>query len=148
MRRQRGERGSALIEAAVTIPILLLISVGIFEFGHAYQTWQILTNAAREGARVAILPGGTVDAASTRAKDYMMSGGLENCTRADCGSVTVTVNRGVSLTVGTSTVSASQVTIAYPFRFIVLQPIARMVAPASTLPGAITINAQALMRNE
>ncbi len=50
----KNERGAALIEAAVTIPIILLIAVGIFEFGRAYQTWQVLTNAAREGARVAV----------------------------------------------------------------------------------------------
>ena len=52
---RKNERGAALIETAITIPIILLISVGIFEFGRAYQTWQVLTNAAREGARVAIL---------------------------------------------------------------------------------------------
>jgi len=43
-----GERGTALIETAMTLPLLLLVSVGIFEFGRAFQTWQILTNAARE----------------------------------------------------------------------------------------------------
>ena len=47
-------RGAALLEAAITMPIILLISVGIFEFGRAYQTWQVLTNAAREGARLAV----------------------------------------------------------------------------------------------
>ena len=47
------ERGAALLETAVTLPIILMICVGIFEFGRAYQTWQVLTNAAREGARVA-----------------------------------------------------------------------------------------------
>ena len=54
--RIKSERGAALIEAAVTIPLILLISVAIFEFGRAFETWQIMTNAAREGARVAVLP--------------------------------------------------------------------------------------------
>jgi len=54
-RLRNNERGAALLETAITIPIILLICVGIFEFGRAYQTWQVLTNAAREGARVAIL---------------------------------------------------------------------------------------------
>ena len=56
MRRAKSERGAALIEAAITIPLLLLISVGIFEFGRAWQTSQVLTNAAREAARLAVLP--------------------------------------------------------------------------------------------
>src|SRR4051812_1436516 len=53
------QRGAALIEAAVTLPLILLVSVAIFEFGRAYQTWQVLTNAAREGARVAVIQGTT-----------------------------------------------------------------------------------------
>ena len=40
----------------MTLPLLLLVSVAIFELGRAYQTQQILTNAAREGARMAVLP--------------------------------------------------------------------------------------------
>ena len=68
MRHYQGERGTALIEAAVTIPLLLLVAVGIFEFGRAYQTWQVLTNAAREGARVAVLPSGNPDAVADRVR--------------------------------------------------------------------------------
>ena len=60
-RLTKNERGAALLETAITIPLILLISVAIFEFGRAYQTWQVLTNAAREGARVAILNGTTDD---------------------------------------------------------------------------------------
>ena len=35
--RIKSERGAALIEAAVTIPLILLISVAIFEFGRAFE---------------------------------------------------------------------------------------------------------------
>ena len=38
MRRWRTDRVTALVEAAIMIPILLLIAAGIFEFGRAYQT--------------------------------------------------------------------------------------------------------------
>ena len=44
---RRDERGAALLEVAMTLPLLLLLSVTIFEFGRAFQTWQVLTNAAR-----------------------------------------------------------------------------------------------------
>ena len=74
LRRARGHKGAALIEVALTLPLLLLVSVGIFEFGRAYQTWQVLTNAAREGARVAVLPDSTDDAVEDRARAYMESG--------------------------------------------------------------------------
>ena len=55
MKRLRNQRGAALLETAITLPLVLLVRVSIFEFGRAYQTWQVLTNAAREGARVAVL---------------------------------------------------------------------------------------------
>src|SRR5205814_7503233 len=54
--RLTSARGQTLLETALTLPLLLLVSISIFEFGRAYQTWQVLTNAAREGARVAVLP--------------------------------------------------------------------------------------------
>ena len=60
MKRLKSQRGAALLETAITIPLILLVSVSIFEFGRAYQTWQVLTNAAREGARIAILAGVSV----------------------------------------------------------------------------------------
>ena len=64
VRRLCGQRGQALIETALTLPIVLVISVSIFEFGRALQVWQLLTNAAREGARVAVLPGASTRPAS------------------------------------------------------------------------------------
>ena len=35
MRNWRSAKGAALLEAAITIPLLLFVSVGIFEFGRA-----------------------------------------------------------------------------------------------------------------
>jgi Flp pilus assembly protein TadG len=79
----KNERGAALLETAITIPIILLIAVGIFEFGRAYQTSQVLTNAAREGARIAILSETTDAQVQTVVRDYMTSGGLPNSATAD-----------------------------------------------------------------
>lgn len=143
MTRNKSERGAALIEAAVTIPMLLLVAVGIFEFGRAYQTWQILTNAAREGARMAVLEAPTNGNVETRVREYMAAGQL-----SEYGAAAVDINRSASITVNGSAVSASQVSIDYPFSFIVLQPVARLVAPTTSLGGAVVMHAQALMRNE
>ena len=143
MTRNKSERGAALIEAAVTLPMLLLVAVGIFEFGRAYQTWQILTNAAREGARMAVLEAPTNGNVETRVREYMQAGQL-----GEANAAAVDVNRSASITVNGAPVSASQVSIDYPFSFIVLQPVARLVAPTTSLGGAVVMHAQALMRNE
>lgn len=136
----RRERGAALLEAAITIPIILLICVGIFEFGRAYQTWQVLTNAAREGARMAILQGSTDSDVTQRVRDYMQGGQLPNYSTA-----TVTITRNVALT-GSDT--ASKVEIDYPFEFMVLNPVVRLVSPSSTTGAPITMVSSAVMRNE
>src|SRR6188768_89561 len=93
-RSHSNERGQALLETALVLPMLLLVAVGIFEFGRAYQTWQILTNAAREGARMAVLPDPTPGIVETRVREYMAAGQL-----SEYGTATVDVNRSASLTV-------------------------------------------------
>ena len=88
------DRGQALIETAIALPLLLLVSVSIFEFGRAYQTSQVITNAAREGARAAVMPGTTVDDVKARVKSYMQDGELGNYNIA---TVTVDQNKVVGL---------------------------------------------------
>ena len=56
LRNLRGERGAELIEMMLVTPILLLIVAGIFDFGFLFRGWEVVTNAAREGARVGVLP--------------------------------------------------------------------------------------------
>lgn len=48
-------RGQALVEFALVIPIFLLLLVAIFDLGRAVFAYNTLTNAAREGARLAIV---------------------------------------------------------------------------------------------
>jgi Flp pilus assembly protein TadG len=135
----KNQRGAALLETAVTIPIILLISVAIFEFGRAYQTWQVLTNAAREGARVAIISGTTDAAIRTTVQNYMAAGGLDKYQ-----PTMVDVQRSVTL--GATT--ASQITINYPFDFIVLNPVARLIAPDTKTGESLIMSTTAIMRNE
>ena len=137
------ERGSAMVEAAISIPLLLVLMVGIFEVGRAYQTWQVLTNAAREGARMAITPSGTPSDTTALIRQFMADGQLSNSATA-----AVSVNKGVTINVNGTSVGASLVTVDYPFNFIMLQPIVRLVAPGATVGGPITMRATAVMRNE
>ena len=140
-RIKKNERGAALLEAAITVPIILLISVGIFEFDRAYQTWQVLTNAAREGARIAVISGTTDDAVRARVNSYLTGGGLTSL-----ADDKIVVKRAEALT-GTDT--ASLIEVNYPFSFMVLNPVVRLVSPgATTGSGPITMTSSALMRNE
>ena len=103
----------------------------------------MLTNAAREGARVAVLPSGAPGTAAARVRQYMQDGQLPNFATA-----AVSVNRAITITVNGAPQTASQVVIDYPFDFIVLQPVARLVAPSTATGSSVTMRASALMRNE
>ena len=139
----RGERGTAILEAALTLPLLLFIAAGIFEFGRAYQTSQVLTNAAREGARVAVLPNQAADAVDARVRQYLGVGGL-----VSDSSVRVTVTPVTVAAGGTSTAPGSEVTVNYPFTFVVMQPVAQLLVSGSMVGDPITISKTAVMRNE
>jgi Flp pilus assembly protein TadG len=49
--------GTALVETALVLPIFVLIVLGIVEFGRAFMVANLLAEAARQGARSAIVPG-------------------------------------------------------------------------------------------
>jgi hypothetical protein len=53
--KYRQESGAELLEAAVVLPILLMLLLGIITFGRAWNVYQTITRAAREGARQAVL---------------------------------------------------------------------------------------------
>lgn len=143
LHRARSERGVALLETALTLPLLLFVAIGIIEFGRAYQTWQILTNAAREGARIAVLPGTDDASVTTRVQTYLEAGHIGNSTGA-----TVTITRNNVISIGTGTATGSRVEVSYPFEFMVLQPVANLVVEGSTVGEALTMTASAMMRNE
>ena len=51
-RRKNGEKGQALAEFALLIPIFLILLFAIVDFGMGFYSWITVTNAAREGARL------------------------------------------------------------------------------------------------
>ncbi len=149
MSRVRREDGAALIEAAFTLPIMLLVCVGILEFGRAYQTWQVITNASREGARVAVLPEFSDDSVRARVKTYLKNGGLPATIVDGTGTkVLITATTIPIDAAGANTAAAAQIRVEYPFEFMVLQPVAKLVVKDSKAGEAFTMAATTVMRNE
>jgi len=115
--KRRGERGQALVEAALIIPLLMLIAMGAVDFGRLYYSYTTIANAAREGAMCASL-GGICPAGAAGAATAEVNGTLP-------GGVTTTVSPSGTLSAG-STVT---VTVHYNF-----QPITTVVVGTATLP--------------
>lgn len=57
-RRRRGRRGQALVEFALLLPVLLMLILGLIDFARAWNVYQVVTDAAREGARMAVIDNG------------------------------------------------------------------------------------------
>lgn len=141
---ERRESGQALAEMALVIPAMLLLIFGIIEFGTAWRNYQVITNAAREGARRAVMAdGGIVDTSESAVlgiiENVMTSGGLDydpnyvtfSCDGAD-GSLCSGV-RGIP----------EEVRIEYPYEFAILGPLANLVNA-----GDITLSTSSVMRSE
>ena len=87
VRRQGGRRrGAALVEAAVVLPIFFLAILAMVEFGRAMMVGQLVTNAAREGARRAILYGSDEAEVRSHVTDF-----LQNAADVAPDHVTMTV---------------------------------------------------------
>lgn len=71
-----GNRGQSVIEFALVLPLLLVILFGITEFGRAWMTVNILTSAAREGCRLAVVTGPDVAAVNARVTAVCNSAGI------------------------------------------------------------------------
>lgn len=54
-RERRGERGQATVEFAIILPVMLLVVVGLIQFGKAFNYWINLNHIANEGARWAVV---------------------------------------------------------------------------------------------
>jgi Flp pilus assembly protein TadG len=146
-KRGRSARGAELIEFALVFPLLLLLVLGMVDFGFLFQRYEVLTNAAREGARMAVLPG-TYNNTDVRARvcSYIQSGGL--AITGSCPTPTNPVITPSDTTVplpGGATMQAKRVDITYTNTYLFIGPIARMFGGNfSTVP----IRTVAIMRRE
>lgn len=50
MKRRASERGQSLVELALCLPLLILILLGVLDFGRVFNAYIVITNAARNGA--------------------------------------------------------------------------------------------------
>jgi Flp pilus assembly protein TadG len=133
------EKGAELIEFALIFPTLLLVILGIMDFGFLFQRYEIVTNAAREGARVAILPGYADADVQARVNQYLTAGGLP-------GTATVNVAPLQAIDVGGQCVNVRPVTVAYNHNFLFLGPILGLMG--GTGLSNKTLHATSAMRSE
>jgi Flp pilus assembly protein TadG len=82
----RDTRGQSLVEFALILPMMLLVMFMITEFGRAIYQYNVLAQAAREGARAAVVsPSGTAVAiGEARMNDFLTKARMDNGSTVQC----------------------------------------------------------------
>jgi Flp pilus assembly protein TadG len=105
-------RGSAIVEFAVIAPLFVLLIFAMIEFGRMIMVKQILTNAAREGARLAVVSGTTDQNVLDKVSTYMTNAGIGSTTQTVSPSLT-SAETGDSITV----------TVSVPYKDVAWLPV-------------------------
>lgn len=114
------------MEFALVLPLLLLVIGGIVDFGRFFFAKIELTNAAREGARAAVVTTGTPSPGPTDRALAALPG---------VSSATVVINPVCPTAGSTATV---RVTVSTTFDWMILEPAMNLVGGGSALPTAVT----------
>lgn len=131
-------RGVTTVEAAVVITAFFMLIFGVLEASRFLNTRQVLTNAAREGARMAIAPySGTNTLPNDTAVTTVVNSFLGS---ANITGATVNITRGVSVTTGLVNTTYTQVLVSKTFQVIPFP------GPFANLN--VTLTGRALMREE
>lgn len=132
------ERGQSLVEFALVLPVLLLILMGVFDLGRAIYAFNAVSNAAREGARTAIVDQGPDDivpgalSAAVEAANQATALGLDPTDPADV-QVTFPDPGGGGMCATPAIGCTAKVEVHYEF-----EPLTPMI---STILGPIDVSA-------
>ena len=137
----RDDRGAELIELALVLPLLLLVFAAIIDFGFLFQRFEVLTNAAREGARLGVLDGYVEADVDARVASYLNSAGL-----TVTGDPTTVGYANHTLSTG-KVIRVITVTVQYPAEFYNIGPMVALVTGSSSW-STMMLQASSTMRTE
>lgn len=132
-KNQRHRPGVAIVEFAVTFPILLVLILGIWELGRMIQVQQVVNNAAREGARQASTGARTVSQIQTYVTSYLQSNGM-NPTGVEVLYSNIT-QPAVTDPTSAAQMDEIQITIRLPHSNVDWNPVSVSLTGVTTLEG-------------
>lgn len=164
--------GAQLLEFAMVLPFLLVILVGIIQFGGAFLLKQKMANAAREGARIVVSNGlsdtscgsapCSIQAAAAAVADYMTNTGVDSScinpsslssagtfmwTVSCANGISIKINRDLPYTTAAGQpLTGTQVTLTYPYSWF-FNNVIKLLVPSSSLSLPTTLTETAVMQN-
>ncbi|HHT9126477.1 MAG TPA: TadE/TadG family type IV pilus assembly protein [Candidatus Brocadiia bacterium] len=142
--------GSATVEFALILPLFALMLYGMTEFGRAWFTMHVITNATREGARKAIIQGSTSTDVQNTINNYLSASGLNTA----YASITARVNDTIIDVSTANTNDTISVTVNYNFQVLTgsiiptLTSLPIMGGRSVAWSGTIPLSNTAVMRHE
>ncbi len=112
--RQTDRNGTAAVEFAVVAPVFFILVFGMIEYGRAVMVQQVITNAAREGARIAVIPGATTTSVTSAVGTYLTNSGISGATPSVSPDPSTATN-GALVTVSVSVPYSSVSWLPSPF---------------------------------
>jgi Flp pilus assembly protein TadG len=88
-RSRRARRGAAVVELAIVSPLLFAMLFGIIEFGWLFTAQHTMVNAAREGARLGVLQGSTVEEVQQRIREFLAPMRLDDKVTMEISEATI-----------------------------------------------------------
>ncbi len=125
----KNRKGQSMVEMAIILPVLLLVLMGIFEFGRIFNSYLILTNVSREAARSAALGSSDIEITQT------INGSIFYL---DTSNLTISISPSEG-----SRGSGTNVTINLKYEIDIVTPIID-----SIIPDPLIIESQTVMRTE
>jgi Flp pilus assembly protein TadG len=111
----RLRRGSAVMESALVLSVLVMLSMGAAEYGMAFYLKHVLQQAAYVGCRAAIMPSSTDAQVTSAISSQMTAGGF--------GNVTVTVSTNPATVVNVSAGTYVTVTVSCTWSQLGMNPL-------------------------
>lgn len=96
IKNARRRRGLAVVEAAIIMNVLLLVVLGVLEYGWMFMVSDEIHNAARQGARLAVLPDATASSVKSAVETVLTNSKLQGTTH----TVTITPTDPMGVTPG------------------------------------------------
>ena len=134
LRTTRRRAGAAVLELALTLGVLLLLSFGTVEFGHFFYLKNTIQGAAREGARAAIPPSTSNTDVTAAVNASLTAAGLDPAQF----STEVRVNGTVANASAASSGQRVEVRVTATWGTVGLRPLG-IIATSKSVLGAATM---------
>jgi hypothetical protein len=105
--------------------------------------WMRWRRDDRGTALIAVLPGISDSMVTARVQEYIAVGVPDPSV-----TPTITIQRNAAISYGSGTATGSKVSVSYPYKFMVLNGIAKLVVANTTVGSDFTMATSATMRNE